>query len=215
MDQELLPNSTNLFLRPYFYANKTQDRQIDSNKVRITKKIIFPIIKSKPRDRIIRESDIQEFMQDCKKISQTIYNRSDFKKTAKLDLEVYQMCLQKIDQIGLSPEDKSITHHLLDSLKDYTLNIARILERKQELEGMPNQIDYKDFKKSLYGCILSFICIMMGILPTPTIKVDTSVLTLLINEGFNFASELDAYTDTLDILTNTNELSLLAKSESR
>ena len=214
MNQELFPNPTSVFLRQYFYAKKkTQNRQIDNIEIKITKKTIFPIIKSKTKESIIQKSNIDEFIRDCKEISSIIYYKYDLKKTFQLDLEVYQMCLQKIDQTGLSRENKYMIHCLLDSLKDYTENIIQISKREKELENISKHLDYADFKRSLYGSMLAFICIMIGILATPTIKIRTDILTKLINEGFNFASNLDSYTDTLDILTNPDELELLKKSE--
>ena len=214
MNQELFPNPTSVFLREYFYTKKkTQNRQIDNNEMKITEKIIFPIIKSKTKESIIQESNIDEFMKDYIKISSAIQYEYDLKKTFQLDLEVYQMCLQKIDQAGLSRENKYMIHCLLDSLKDYTENIIQISKRERELENISKHLDYAGFKRSLYGSMLAFICIMIGILATPTIKIQTNILTKLINEGFKFASELDSYTDTLDILTNPDELELLKKSE--
>jgi len=214
MNPELLPNSANLFLGQYFYSRRVQDRQIDNKEIRITKKIIFPIIKSKSKEGIIQESDITTFMSSCQVISHILHNKYGFKKTVQNDLEVYQMCLLKIDQSGLSNENKDMMHYLLDSLKDYTLNIIQISERKKELKNIPDQIDYVDFLKSLYGSTLAFICVMIGLLGSPSIKIRTNVLTLLINEGFRFATNLDSYTDTLDILTNPDELELLEKAES-
>ena len=214
LGQELFPNSTNVFLRQYFQIKKSKDRQIDNKEIKITKKLIFPILESKSKNQIIRESDIDEFMKACLEISNILYEKYDSKTTTKLDLEIYDLCLLKIDQSRLSDENKEMIHYLLDSLKDYTLNMMHISKRKKELENIHEKFDYEDFKKSLYGCILSFICIMIGILGSPHIEIKTNILTLLINTGFDFASDLNSYTDTLDILTNPDELDLLKQSES-
>ena len=214
MGQELLPNSTSVFLGQYFQMKQSPDRQIDNKEVEITKKLILSILKSKSKNQIIRESDISEFMKACMEISNILHEKHGSKIT-KLDLEIYDMCSLKINQTELSSENKKMTHYLLDSLKDYTLNMIHISKRKRELENIDEQFDYDDFKKSLYGCMLSFICIMIGILGSPYIEIKTNILTLLINEGFGFASDLNSYTDTLDILTNPDELDLLKQSESK
>ena len=213
-NQELLPNLTNVFLSQYFQMNNPSDRQIDNKETKIVEKLIFPILTSESRNPIIQESDIDEFMKACIEISHILCEKYGSKTTTKSDLEMYDLCLFQIDQAQLSNENKETMHYLLDSLKDYTLNMMYISKRKKELENIHEQFDYEDFKKSLYGCMLSFTCIMIGIL-SPLIEIKTSILTLLINEGFGFASNLNSYTDTLDILTNPDELDLLKQSESK
>ncbi len=213
MTQELLPNSTSVFLGQYFYRQKTRDRTIDDIEIPINK-IISSIIESTPKECVIKESDIKKFMENCKNITSILYNKYGFQKTTELDLEIYEMCLSKIDQSGLSNKNKDMLHYLLNSLRDYTLNIANISTREKELEYAYKQIDYVDFQTSLYGGLLAFVCIMVAILGSPVIQIPPDVLTLLINEGFRFASDIDSYIDTLDILTNPQELDLLKKSES-
>lgn len=80
-----------------------------------------------------------------------------------------------------------------------------MISERKELKEIHEKIDYKEFEKSLYGSILSFICIMTIVSSVPQISMKANALALLIDESYQLVSILNSYTDTLDILTNPKE----------
>ena len=212
MNKELLPNPTDLLLRRYFYREKSQDSQTDY-KTKIKQEAIFPIFENKSKN-IIQESDITKFIGCCEMFKTFYSHEQNFEKTTRLSLETYDMCIMKIDQFGMSEENKNDLHHIRNILKDYTSNIAYIFNRKKKLENIFERFDYEDFKKSLYGSLLVFICAMI-IISEPSRKIDPDILTHLIKKGIVFATDLNSYVDTIDILTNPEEFSTFSKSQSQ
>ena len=136
----------------------------------------------------------------------------------KMNLEAYDFYIQKINNAGwLSTDTKTMALTIVESLKDYSETITIIIQyRKDILDNEFRKIELsqlEDFYKSLYGSMFALICVITSIMTESVNYSKTSVLAGIINQGYQFAQNLDSYTDTLDIMTNPKELELFENAE--
>ncbi|WP_158435002.1 hypothetical protein [Nitrososphaera viennensis] len=102
---------------------------------------------------------------------------------------------------------------MISILEDYqNVIIAIQTNRPKEFDKALEQIDGLDLLKSLYGTMLAIFCIAK--LLNNKKHRDTGKLETLVQQGLSHAENLDAYTDTMDILSNPEEVALLKEETS-
>ena len=95
---------------------------------------------------------------------------------------------------------------------DYTETIALIIEkRSSDLLTALSEIEYEHLITSIYGTLLAILCINTALIKN---MKEQERFSPIVEAGSEYAHDLGGYTDTLDILTNPDELELLKKSES-
>lgn len=93
-------------------------------------------------------------------------------------------------------------------LQDYQNVVIGIqTTRPADLDRAIAEIDVKDLLRSLYGTILA-IFVVVKLLNSKKYH-DVNKLDILVKQGVYYADNLDSYTDTVDILSNSEEFALL------
>ena len=103
----------------------------------------------------------------------------------------------------MSKESVHSAIELVNILTDYIETIVILIQkRKSLLEKALNEIDANDLLKAIYGTLIAFLCINL------TLKKELKSeerFSAIVEAGNEYARVLDAYIDTLDILTNPEE----------
>lgn len=212
--QELVPVSNNI-LNNKQSGDFRHNTQIQKIQIHVAKKIILPIIeKDSKKPNPLSDKKINDFTKSCLNLSDILKREYKMEQLMDSDMKHYdKITLQINDNTVMSRHSKEEALQIIEILKDYQTNMVPIVNKRLPLlEEAIHQIDIKDLLKSLYGSLLSFVCIgtLLGV-PNSQSKQKFETLA---HQGHELAKNLDNYTDTLDILTNPDELDFLNKSES-
>lgn len=134
---------------------------------------------------------------------------SDF---AKADIQGYENVKRDILKASdLSPEIIQRITKLIDKLIDYVNTIFGIAINKPDgLEEAVNQIDIEDFSNNLYGTVLAFIFGLVSILVG---DYNEEKLSKVLALGMTCSERIESYVDTIDILSNSQNLESINQSE--
>ena len=131
---------------------------------------------------------------------------------ARLDLQGYQIIKYSILQNNYLGQDiiKNMIE-IIDNLSDYDNTIFGILINKPErLENALEQIDFDDFQKTLSGTILVFVFILaIAVIQ----EYDREHVMRMLKLGIKYSERMESYVDTIDLLTNPEELEALKETE--
>jgi len=198
--QELVPISNNLL-------SNQPNKQIQQIQVNIVKKIILPILKKESKkENPLSDKQISTFMKSCIKLSDIQNKHFTIKQLVDSDLNAYESITNKIKNNSvMSAHSKEESLQIIDVLKNYQKNIIPTIMKKMPLlEKTLIQIDVKDLYRSLYGSLLSFVCIGT-LLDLPDLQ-HRRTFENIAHQGHELAKNLAGYTDTLDILTSPEKL---------
>ncbi|MDE1878792.1 MAG: hypothetical protein KGI07_09805 [Thaumarchaeota archaeon] len=204
--QQLMPESKYVVDDLDSTYSSNDDSKIIKLQNKILKKILFPILKKEyKKEPPLSDKKIKEFFKCCLELSEVTHRKNEFRDLASSDLQVYQHGIDKINQQSLMPpQSKQEGIAIAEILIDYTEIILSLNDKKSViLEKIMEQIDYKDLLKSLYGTLLSFVCLYV-LINTPEHQ-DQEKFSRITRYGYALAQNLDGYIDTLDILTNPEE----------
>lgn len=131
---------------------------------------------------------------------------------ARSDLQGYQIIKYTISQNNYLEQDiiKNMIE-IIDNLSDYDNSIFGILINKpQQLENALEQIDFDDFQKTLSGTILVFVFILAIALIK---EYNKEHVMRMLKLGIKYSERIESYVDTIDVLTNPEELEALKGPE--
>ncbi|MGH9878568.1 MAG: hypothetical protein ACRD5H_13095 [Nitrososphaerales archaeon] len=138
---------------------------------------------------------------------------NDIQKLSELEQTLFEELLKTINnssgQVGIDTARKIID--IIERFADYEnvlLGIAK--HRPEQLIEAFKQADLDDFLKSVYGTLLALSCILLLIKEN---KPDAKKLAILLELAIPYSEKLESYADTIDILTNPEEMELLKRSE--
>ena len=138
---------------------------------------------------------------------------NDIQKLSELEQALFEELLKTINnssgQVGIDTARKIID--IIERFADYEnvlLGIAK--HRPEQLIEAFKQVDLDDFLKSVYGTLLALSCILLLIKES---KSDAKKLAILLELAIPYSEKLESYADTIDILTNPEEMELLKRSE--
>jgi hypothetical protein len=178
--------------------------------------IILDIAKSSKKAGIVFGLHKDDFQETCIEISKLLQSRNpSIQFWREKSLEVLEKYQKRISRRFEEPM-RTKALYIVEVLTEYCKTASVISEyRKKELDEAIRQIDYEEFKNSIYGTLLTFICLSIASdskgKKLPHIHNTIQPLTDL---GYPLAETLDSYIDTLDILTNPTELELFHKTDS-
>jgi len=189
------------------------DRLIDQLELHAAQSIIMPLVtKEYKKENSISDEKIEQFMEICVRITETLLRKYNLDYLTKLNLDVYQASIDYVKkQNWLSIGEQKQAIEIIDILNDYSVSITPIiLSGDKIIMSAFEEIDVKDLLKSLYGTLLSFVCIMITLSPQFRNK---NRFSAFVRQGYEFAKNVDGYIDTLDILTNPDERELIENSD--
>ena len=213
--QMLVPISNTEDLRRLKISNTVLYDQIIQIGTLIATEVIIPIItRGYTSTSPISQQNIQKFKGYCIEATQLVSKQVAIEQIGELNLQILQNVKERVKkQQRLSRKSIINANKLIDVLSDYFQNITVLIRnRKIALEKALDETDKEDLMLSLYGTLLAFMCFSV-ILGVKKLK-DDEHFSAIVESGLEFATELEGYTDTLDILTNPDELELLRKAES-
>jgi hypothetical protein len=178
------------------------------------KEILIPIVETEYRNKNpISYYSVQQFIDYNARVLKLLQNQLNPQQIGTLNLTLFHSTIERINkQQKIGKEAREVALKLVNILIDYTESIVTIIQhRKSHLEEALKEIDRQEFLRSLYGASLGFLCL----LTTFEIKrlKDEERFLPLAESALVYAEELESYTESLDILTNPEELELLRKAE--
>lgn len=171
----------------------------------IVNEIIMPIVEEGYKSlNPIPYSYIQSFINYSKKEIDLLSSYMDVKKAEKSNIQYYKNCIDRLEkQQRLSKNSVKTAIDLVNILTDYMKTIVAIMEnRKSFFLKVFEDMDLNDLAESLYGTTLAFLCI--NVILNKKWKEEER-FSSIVEAGFEYAKNLDAYIDTLDVLTNPEE----------
>lgn len=177
--------------------------------------VILPIIRTEYQTiNPLSIEYIQKFKGYCLRSTELVSSKIAVDQIGEINLKTLEMVKERLKkQQKLSRESVKNALRLIDVLSEYfQTTVLLIQKRKPLLEKALDDVDKEDLFLSLYGSLLAFVCFSV-ILGVKKMK-DDERFSAIVDAGNEYANQLDGYTDTLDILTNPEELELLRKSES-
>ena len=157
---------------------------------------------------------ISRFRELCLQLIKLISKKYSVQDLVKVDMAMFHEAVKMAKRTKWEQSRSAEAAILLiDNLKDYELNISMIMVNKKPLLAEAiTKIDAPDFLKSLYGSYLAFLCMFLT-MALPKYYNKRMKMEIVVNHANEFVRKLDSYTDTLDILTNSEEVEMMKRAE--
>jgi hypothetical protein len=100
---------------------------------------------------------------------------------------------------------------LIDKLVDYENTICGIaINKREQLEEAIAQVDVEDFRKNLYGTVLTFFFALVSIVVR---EFDEEKLSKVLGLGITCSEQVESYIETIDTLSDRQRLESIRQSE--
>lgn len=179
----------------------------------IVTEIILPIVEDEYASiEPITQSDIQKFMRYCSEETGLLSTILNITETKKLNLKYYEDLIVRLEkQQRLSENSVQSAIKIVKIMIDYMEMITVIIQnRKLSILKILKDVDYNDLINSIYGTMIAIFCINTVL--AKKLKTEER-FSSIVEAGYEFAKNLDGYSDTLDILTSPEELELFRKTD--
>jgi hypothetical protein len=175
---------------------------------RIISKIIIPILSSDTNSiEKVYTGKIGPFQDYWVKLIQSTSKA----RLVKPNLTYYDRTFTMIKSNPIFARDKEIIMEIAEILKDYEINIhTKFSDRQTFPEEALNDINVNDFLNSLYGSYLALMCFWLAARnQTQNLKIISSIARV----SQKLAINLDGYNETLDIMTNPEEMDMMKRAK--
>jgi hypothetical protein len=183
----------------------------------IVNKVTIPILSTGPLDieRVYQEK-IRSF-QECWINLVEVYQQGNKKPKPEpsMNIAFYDRTLRMVKNDAIFASDTPLIRDTVQILKDYetTLHSVKISTVRMKLleDALRlNEIDVNDFLNSLYGSYLALVCFwIIG----RNNRHGERLIPFISKISRDLAINLDNYTETLDIVTNPEEMDLMKRAE--
>lgn len=175
---------------------------------RIIGKVILPILSSDLTSiQRVYDEKISSFQEYWIKLIQSARRNH----LIKPNLTFYDHTFALVNSNPIFAANRRNIIQMTEILRDYEMNIhSKFPGRHNLLEHVLNEIDSKDFANSLYGSYLALMCFWL-ISRNETLSKKT--IPVLAKISYKLAVKLDGYSETLDILTNPEEMDMMKRAE--
>ena len=182
----------------------------------IINKIISPILTA---DIIDTERLYYQKIHDFQELWPSLLQFTDIghknKQDAFVNLAFYDRTLKMIKKEQIFGNDNTSITETIESLKDFEITIQSILNKPNRIslleeEINSNEIEVNDLFYSLYGSYLGLVCFWIIARNSKGNERAAHKIAKIIHK---LAISLDSYTDTLDIMTNPDEIDIMKHSE--
>jgi hypothetical protein len=154
---------------------------------------------------------ITSFQGYCMELIQLVEKSYSLKQRLQMDLSLYDKTISLVNSEPIFSTTKESIIETVEILKDYEMNIYHVIStRLPDLEKALKEIDAKEFLKFLYGSYIALICFWYVAYNANQNKKTLPAITEIAHK---LAKELESYTETIDILSNPEEMALINKSE--
>jgi hypothetical protein len=134
------------------------------------------------------------------------------KRIARLEYQIYEKLKQYIRSQGdLGHNIHNRITEVIDNLSDYeNILFGIIINKSDQLHIAITKVDIDDLERNIVSAYQAFYCILYIISHQEN---NYWKLSKLIDLGLKYSKEMDSYIDTLDILTDADEIDTISKSE--
>lgn len=131
---------------------------------------------------------------------------------ARIESQMFQLLKEHIQAKNLDEDISRNTLEIVNNLSDYeNILLGIIIKRSDKLSKAIREIDVEDLITNIVGAYQAFYCILYIIGHQE--NYGSERLSKLITLGVTFSKEMDSYADTLDILTDPDEVQAIRKSK--
>lgn len=178
----------------------------------IISKIITPILSADIIDiEKVYTEKISSFQDSWLRLVQSTHKTHNWKQKLNRNLAFYDHTITMINSNPIFAQDKASIIDSIEILKDYEMNIYSIIVKRLALfERALNEIDVKDLLNSLYGSYMALMCFW---LVARNKRQARKTIPAIAKISHKFAINLDGYIDTLDIMTNPEEMDMMERAE--
>lgn len=178
---------------------------------RIINKIITPILSADIIDieRVYPEK-ITPFQDYWLNLIELTHKTHNWKQKPLINLAFYDHTIAMINSNPIFAKDEASIIDSVKILKDYEVTIHSIIAKRLTLlQDALNEIDVNDLLTSLYGSFMALVCFWIIARKSQSGKAISEIAKI----SHKLAINLDSYTDTLDIMTNPEEMDLMKRAE--
>ncbi len=131
---------------------------------------------------------------------------------AVIESQIFQLLKEHIQAKNLNEDISRNILEIVNNLSDYeNILLGIIIRRSNKLPKAIREIDVEDLITNIVGAYQAFYCILYMIGHQE--NYDSERLSKLITLGTTFSKEMDSYADTLDILTDPDEVQAIKNSK--
>jgi hypothetical protein len=131
---------------------------------------------------------------------------------AVIESQIFQLLKEHIQAKNLNEDISRNILEIVNNLSDYeNILLGIIIRRSNKLPKAIREIDVEDLITNIVGAYQAFYCILYMIGHQE--NYDSKRLSKLITLGTTFSKEMDSYADTLDILTDPDEVQAIKNSK--
>jgi hypothetical protein len=179
--------------------------------IRIINKIIIPILSADIMEveRVYSEK-ITPFQNYWLDLIQSAHKPHDWKQKPIMNSAFYDRTITMINSTPFFDKESTSIIDTVEILKDFEMNICSTIGKKPRLfEYALDKVDVKDLLDSLYGSFMALLCFWYI---ERNEKLSGKSIHTIVQISHRFAIKLDGYIDTLDIMTNPEEMEMMKKS---
>ena len=183
----------------------------------IFKDIVNPILMSDVLDIEKRFNEqLHDFSKKVEELNKTTFEKiKEPKKIADFIFRSYDLLERIIKAKNFRVEFKQSILTTLDVLRDFDSVFLGILENRPEqlsdaLDEIRKDEDFQDFETSRNGLLLSFFCMLVYVKEE---LEDKQKLMKILEISEKYSSNLQGWTDTIDIMSNPEEVKQVKEAE--
>lgn len=123
--------------------------------------------------------------------------------------EIIEVVRQSSSPLGVNTSTKIID--AIERLADYeNVLLGILINRLEQLVEALKEVDGEDLLRSMYGTVLALACILVLLRES---KLDSKKIEILLRLAEEHSEIMESYADTIDIMSNKEEMELLKRSE--
>lgn len=154
---------------------------------------------------------ITPFQEYCTALIHLIQKQYKLKQRLEMDLTLYDETISMINKNPIFTKNIESITETVEILKDYEIIIYDIISnRLPELEKALTDIDVKDLLNSLYGSYIAIICFWYIARDS---NQNRKTIPAIAEISRKLALNLASYTDTLDMMTNPEEMEMMKRAK--
>jgi hypothetical protein len=178
----------------------------------IIDKVIKPILSSEMVEvKGIYFKKITPFQTYCLDLIQLTHKTHNWKQKLNMNLSFYDNTITMINSNPIFEKNKASIIDTIDILRGYEMNIYTIIiKRLTILLDALKEIDEKDLLNSLYGSYMALLCFWYITLNE---KQSQRTIPIIAEISHELAIHLEGYADTLDIMTNPEEIDMMKRAQ--
>lgn len=198
--------------KPLLIPRKKLRRPVTS----IINKIIRPILAADTSDiERVYYQKIKLFQEQWLNLVQVTDKTHRWKQKTSMNPAFYDRTLKMVRSDPIFANDKPSIIDTIETLKDYETTIQTIFIDNNRLTLLQNaskseEIDVNDLLYSLYGSYMALVCFWII---ARSSRESEKVVYDIAKISHKLAISLDSYNDTLDIMTNPEEMDVMKRAE--